>query len=140
MASVAALLVADGQTTPVTHTFSPAKTTSDYVLYENRVSGQYIGYEKLTISMQRPRGPSNQANRNLKYTVKLEAPVLESIGTSDSGLPALPTVAHRPTVEVIFTFSERATKQQRKDMRYLAWGILANAGIGSEIDDLSVPY
>lgn len=140
MAAISSLIIADGQTTPVNKTFEPAKATSDYAMYEDRIGGVYIGYNKLHVSLTRPRGQSKVANRNLKVTVGLECPVLESLGTSDSGLTPPPTVAYRPQVQVTFTFPERCSRQNRVDMRALIRNALSHTAIVDAVDNLALPW
>lgn len=140
MAAVASIYILDGESTPITHTFSPARTTSDRADYENRVGGIYIGYERLTYELIRPKGPSNVANRSLKVRVHIETPVLETVGTSDSGLTPPATVAYRPMAELVFTLPERSTLQQRVNLRTLLKNLLAHASFTDVVDQLAVPF
>lgn len=140
MPAIANIVINDGKTTPVAHTFEPARTASDYAQWEDRVTGSYIGFWKLTQSLMRPKGDPKVANRSLKSMHKIETPVLETLGTSDSGLTPPPTIAHRPFSEVNFNFSERASKQERKDLRVLTIAYLQSTSAIAAIDDLSVSY
>lgn len=140
MPAIANIVINDGQTTPVAHTFSPAKSTSDYSMYEDRVSGTYIGFGRFHLTMVRPKGESKVANRSIKVVVGIEIPVLETLGNSDAGIIPPPTVAHKPMVKVEFTLPERATLQQRKDLRAYMMNALANAVLIDAVDNLSMPY
>lgn len=139
MAVHAQIGLADGKATPVTHIFQPARRSTDFASWEERTSGVYIGYEKLTMSLTRPKGPSKTANRELTVTAKLEMPVLETLGTSDSGLTPPPTVAHRPWVEVIYHLPDRSTAQQRKDLRTMFGALHASSQFQDAIDNFAVP-
>lgn len=140
MPAIANMVINDGQTTPVAHTFQPAKSTADYSMYEDRISGTYIGFGKLHLTMVRPKGESKVANRNLKVVVGIEVPVLETLGNSDAGITPPPTVAHKPMVKVEFTLPERATLQQRKDLRAYVMNAMAHAVIVDAVDNLSMPW
>lgn len=140
MPAISNLVLNDGQATPVAHTFEPARTTADFAQWEDRVSGVYVGFWKLVQQLVRPKGDSKVANRNLKSMHKIETPVMETLGTSDTGLTPPPTIAHRPFVDINFTFSERASKQNRKDLRVLAANYLVSAAAIAAIDDLGSNY
>lgn len=140
MPAVANITQGDGKTTPVQHTFEPARTSADMAMYEDRAATQYIGYNKLSIALKRPTGPSKQATRNISVEVRLETPVLETLGTNDAGMTPAPTVAYRPMVEVRFTLPERSLKQERKDLRVLIAGLLNQAPIYEAIENFSIPY
>jgi hypothetical protein len=116
MAAATAVTINDGLATPVAHTFAPAKTQADYALLEDRSGGSYISYGRLSFELKRPTGPSRSADRSLRLTVRIETPKLETLGTADSGLTPPPTIAYRPTVEVIYTLPERCLLQDRKDL------------------------
>lgn len=140
MPAVSNLNIADGQATPVVHVFEPVKTGADVVHYEDKSSTQYIGFWKLVMQLKRPTGPSNRATRNLEAIIRFETPVLETLGTSDSGFTPAPTVAFRPQVEVRFTLPERCTLQQRKDLRHLLSNLLTATAAADLVENFRVPY
>lgn len=141
MAAIANIVVNDGLATPVAHTFAPAKTQADFALLEDRASGIYIGYNKLTFALTRPSGDAKQANRNLKLSVKLETPKLETVSNNTySGIAPAPTVSYRPTVEMSFVLPERCTLQDRKDLRVLIFNIMSNAAFVAAVDTYELPY
>lgn len=140
MPAIASNGYVDGESTPITHTFDPAKTSSDYALWENRVGGIYVLYEKLAFTLTRPKGPAKQAGRELVFTMRLECPVGEALGTSDSGLTPPATVAYRPWVEVTYHLPDRSTMQQRKNLRSLVSAVHAGTPLQNAVDNFSVPY
>lgn len=139
MSSQASIAIADGAATPVTHTFAGATASNDIAVWEDRVSGQYIGYNRLRFELQRPKGPSNQANRNLRLMIRLETPVLETLGTSDSGFTPPPTVAFRPQAELTFTLPERSTLQQRRDLHTLMKNLFSSAALVNAVEIYDIP-
>lgn len=141
MPAIASIAVQDGEATPVTHTFEPAKTTADYALYEDRDAGIYIGNKKFTMTLDRPTGNGNVGNRNLKLRLKLEVPRLEVLSNSTvSGIAPAPTVAYRHVAELVMTLPERGSKQERINVRALFRNILGHAQVLGAIDDLSIAY
>lgn len=137
MANVAPVTINDGKATPVAHVFNPVENRNGRLVHEDRtVSTSFIGAWKLTHQLVRPTGPAKAANRNLHLTVRVEAPTLETLGTSDSGLTPPPTIAYRLVGEASFTISERASKIERKDIRTLLANALIAAPAVAMVDDL----
>ncbi|DAD51587.1 TPA_asm: coat protein [ssRNA phage Gerhypos.4_17] len=144
MATVTSLVVNDGQATPVAHTFLPAKTTADYALFEDRVSGIYMGFNKWSVLVKRPDqrdADRNARGRNILITQTLEFPQLEIIsGTTASGYVAAPSVAFRPQVEVRWKLPEQCTQQNRADLHALLTGHLTHASNKAVIVSLDMFY
>jgi len=140
MAQIANIVVNDGKATPVAHTFAPAKALADYALFEDRAGGIYVGYNKLTYTLTRPKGEAT-SNRNLKLMIKLETPVMETISNSTySGIPPAPQVAYRPVVEVMLTLPERSTIADRKDLLALMKNVLSNAATTLAVEQYELPW
>lgn len=141
MSAIANIIINDGLATPVAHTFAPAKTQADSALLEDRSSGIYIGYNKLSLTLVRPTGPSNGANRNLKLSIKIETPKMEVVSNNTySGIAPAPTVSYRPVAEVMVTFPERCSLQDRKDLRSYLLGALANSFVIDSFEKYELPY
>jgi hypothetical protein len=141
MGAIANIVINDGQGTPVAHTFAPAKTEADYALLEDRSAGIYIGFNKLTFSLTRPNGPSQQATRNLKLSIKIETPKLEVVSNSTvSGISPAPTISYRPVVELVATFPERSSLQDRKDLQAYIKNVLSNAFVTDAFEKFELPY
>jgi hypothetical protein len=141
MAQIANIVINDGQGTPVAHTFAPAKALADYALLEDRVAGVYIGYNKLTFTLARPVGPSKEATRNLKLSIKIETPKLEVVSNSTiSGIAPAATISYRPVVELIATIPERCTLQDRKDLQAYIKNVLSNTFVTDAFEKYELPY
>lgn len=141
MAAIGNIVINDGQGTPVAHTFSPARTSADSALLEDRIAGVYIGYNKLTFDLQRPKGNSNGATRNLKLVVRIETPKLENVTNSTvSGIAPVPTVSYRPFVELTAVFPERSSLQDRKDLQAYVKNALSNAFVTDAFEKFELPY
>lgn len=141
MAAIANIVINDGQGTPVAHTFAPAKTQADMALLEDRTAGIYIGYNKLTFALMRPVGASKEATRNLKLSIKIETPKLETVSNHTvSGIAPAPTISYRPVVELIATFPERCSLQDRKDLQAYIKNVLANSFVTDAFEKYELPY
>lgn len=141
MPAVANITINDGQATPVSHVFEPVRTGPDYAHFEDKSTTQYIGFWKLQLALKRPQGQSKSASRNLEATVRIETPILETLGTADSGFTPAPTVAYRPMAEIRFVLPERSSLQQRKDVRVLLTNALMGTSVVADlVDNLRVPY
>lgn len=132
------LTLNDGKSTPIAHAFEHARATADQSWWEDRSPSQYIGWWKIWHALVRPKGNSNVANRSLHSKHRIEIPVLETLGTADTGLLPAPTLAHRLSVDVDFTFSERSLEGDRKDLRVILIAYLQSAAGIAAIDKLAV--
>jgi len=141
MGQIANIVINDGQATPVAHTFAPAKALADYALLEDRTAGIYVGYNKLTFSLQRPTGSAQSATRNLKLSIKIETPKLEVVSNNTvSGIAPAPTVSYRPVAELVVTFPERCSLQDRKDLQAYIKNLLANTFATDAFEKYELPY
>lgn len=141
MAAIANIVINDGQGTPVAHTFAPAKAEADYALLEDRSAGIYIGFNKLVFNLSRPKGNAQAGTRNLKLSIKIETPKMEVVSNSTvSGIAPAPTVSYRPVCELITTFPERCSLQDRKDLQAFIKNVLANAFVTSAFESYELPY
>lgn len=142
MSAIANIVLNDAQATPVAHTFAPAKTPVDGALWEDRSASQYIGYNKLSMSISRPTGViKDGANRNLKLHIKLETPKLENVTNSTvSGIAPAPTVSYRPVAELVATLPERCSLQDRKDLQKYLQQLMTNSFVTSLFENYEVAY
>lgn len=140
MSAIANIVINDGQGTPVAHTFAPGKTGSDFALLEDRAAGVYIGYNKLVFELSRPKGAANAATRNLKLSIRIETPKMETLGNNSAGITPPPTVSYRPVVELHATFPERCSLQDRKDLQAFIKNALSNAFVTDAFEKYELPY
>jgi len=139
MSAIAAIVINDGLATPVAHTFAPAKSDSDYSLHEDRSSGIYVGFNKLTLNLTRPSGKPG-AGRNLKLSIRIETPKLETLATGSSGFTPAPTVSYRPQAEITFTFPERCSLQDRKDLQAYVKNLMSHQVVTDAVGNYELPY
>lgn len=137
MAQIGNIVINDGATTPVAHTFIPVRvsggTTAEY--RENQSGLPLVGQGQMSISVRTLKSGVMQCH------VQVATPALEQItGNNTNGYTASPKVAYTPLGGVTFNFDPRSTTQQRKDVRTLIINALANAQVVDAVDNLNPPY
>lgn len=141
MAQIANIAINDGQGTPVSHVFAPAKAIADEAQFEDRAAGIYIGYNKLVLKLERPQGDSRSATRNLKLRLRIETPKMETVSNSSvSGIAPAPTVSYRPMVEMVATLPERCSLQDRKDLQAFLKNVLSNSFVTDAFEKYELAY
>lgn len=147
MPNLANIVLADAQATPVNHTFVPAgreKDTGKYLFEDTSSAANPLGWWRLKVRLQKPGTPvigskSDQTRTN-KVLIELFEPVMETLGTNDAGLLALPQVAFVPVARVDFLMHERSTLQNRKDLRKMIVGAINDALVTQVIENLNDFY
>lgn len=149
MPAIAAIVLANGESTPVNHTFDPigrnAKT--DVFAFEDRSprvsSSSALGYPRLTLQTKRDSelipGASSK-NLVSRVTLTLALPQLETLGTSDNGLTPAPTIAYVDRCKIEFILSGRDVLADRKDVLAFAKNALGHATIVDLIHNNSALY
>jgi len=127
MTAIAALTLADGQATPVNHTFSPVNIDAGGVArWADRSSGIAIGFPVISQSLRNP----TKGSRNYRMTAKVQLPVLEvtSPGTA-TGIQPAPTKAYDLLATIELVLPERSTLAQRNDLLAYVKNLLANPAV-----------
>lgn len=121
MTAFAALVLADGQATPVNHTFDKKKvgdgsdSNSILAMWEDRVSGVQLGFNKISQMLRFP-GTTKGASRSTKVSVKIQVPVMEVVSNSTvSGIAPAPTIAYQNLVSIEVVLPERSSLASRAD-------------------------
>lgn len=142
MAVRTAIVLPDAQATPVNHTFSPGEVTAGQATFEDRSASQYIGMNKIVLTLRRPTGPvTDVANRNLKIGIRVETPKLETVSNNTvSGIAPAPTVSYRPVFDLQVTYPERCALQDRKDLRKFMIGLLADPQVIELLESYGLPW
>lgn len=141
MPAIAAIVLKDGQATPVDHTFSPVRVDATSVAkYADRSGGIAIGYPILTMQVRDPVG-NNSKSRVYKVTLKVWAPVLEATAPSTAtGIQPAPMVAYTQSCTVEFLLPERSTRLNRQDILAYAKNLLAHPVVAAAVADLEPVY
>jgi hypothetical protein len=131
MPSNTSITIKDGASTPVDHVFSPTRIDANNIAtFQERVSGVPIGYPTITWSLRAP----TKGSSTYKVTGKLTQPKV--IDVTDTSGKTVKTVDYVNLATVDFVFSEKSTKQERKDLRILMSNLLINATMAASSDDL----
>lgn len=136
MAAVANIVLADGQGTPVNHTFVPTQVSPDLVTYHDKATGIAAGYPRVTIG----RRLASRENSNVKTSSRVYLPVLETVATASSGFTPGPTVAYSLAGNVDVAIPDRATAAERADLYAYLKNLVAHAVFGSAVKDMDFPY
>lgn len=124
MSAMTDLLIKDDTvTTPVEFTLVPVTDTPNPVWRASVANVPIDGQVKLTLTSDPVK------NGGTKMTVKLEVPVLETLGASgtSAGYVAPPRVAYVTTCIFTMFSDKRSTTQNRADALKMAVGVLQGA-------------
>lgn len=138
MTAIASIVLADGQATPVNHTFAPVTIDrAGIAIYNDRASGIALGYPQLTLFVRQPV----KGSRAVKVVGKVVTPILEVTSPSTAtGIQPAPTKAYDLLFNFDFVLPERSTLLQRKDILAFAKNLLANANITSAVESGEAIY
>jgi hypothetical protein len=144
MPAAANIVLADAQATPVNHTFVPlgpdAKDASKF-WFEDQSAASPIGYWRISVTLKRPPpalvGNASDATRVCRAKVELFEPVLETVSNSTvSGIVPAPTLSYVPRSFTDIVMPERSSLQNRKDLRKMTAGALADTNVIAVIETL----
>jgi hypothetical protein len=125
------IAIADGAATPVTHTFTPAGIVGVVATWKERIA---VGIAKffpyITGQLKEPTGGSQV------YRVKFSIVQPKSV----TGTDGVVKEDYRNSANIEYIFNERATEQERKDLRVLVGNSQLNATIISMIEKLEPAY
>jgi len=106
MPQLASLVLTDRAATPVNHTFAPRDIVGNVATVEES-TGVPIGNNRVSVSLTR-----NQSGR-YKATLKGSFPVVQ---TQTINGVSNPTVVRTAYFDLLFTFADNSTEQERKDV------------------------
>lgn len=136
------IVLADAQATPVNHTFVPVGRIGDLFWFEDQSQANAIGFWKISIQSTRPPGAvtgSSSKDRTFRVKLGLHEPVLETLSNSTiSGILPAPTVSYIPRGFVEFVLPERASLQNRKDIRKMLGLLCSDTQVIAAVENLTV--
>lgn len=138
MTSLAIISLADGQTTPVVHTFSPVSVDAAGVAkLVDRSGGIAIGFPTLTMSVRSP----SKGSKNYRVLAKIVQPTLEVTSPSTgTGIQPAPTKAYDLLGTIEFVLPERSTAAERKNIYAYVKNLMANANLSNAVETFETIY
>lgn len=143
MPAVNNVVINDGATTPVAHTFSPLGRDTKGVMWFEQTSPvpvSPLGAKRIGYRQVRSTDPKGALASMSKVTVTMSVPTLEVLGNSATGITPPPTLAYVELCRLEFSLAERSTTQERKDLRSLLGNFVAHAMIIAAVDTLQPTY
>lgn len=132
MAARTTIVLADGQGTPVNHSFTPTQDAKGGVsVFQDKVGGIPSGYPLLLLKFDEPPayvpGQRMSGNRIYKSDVRIIVPTLETVSNNSAGYTPAPVPAYACMYRIQSFIPERANTQERKNTRAFAKNWLAHA-------------
>lgn len=130
--NMTAIILNDGQATPVAHTFSPASNGADGLSrWQDREhnSGVSIGFSTMTYSVREPIKPGGPSRVKLTISV----PKLDTT-------TVVPTLIGSGAASMEFIFPGSYTLQDRKDLRAFLVNACQISALGDNINEMQRPY
>lgn len=128
MPALAPITILDGASTPANHVFTPVTTSGFQAELVNR---QVVPALNETLITQVRPPVSGNGTYKVRYVLRVPtAKVVEGAQVVD----------FIDTVDITINTNERATKQQRKNLRVLAANLLLNATVVQMVEDLEPQY
>lgn len=143
MPAASNIVINDGATTPVSHTFTPIGKDDKGVLWFEQTTPaptNILGAKKIGYKQVRNLSAGKVLNASSKLTVSLMLPTIETMSVSDGGFVPAPQLAYAEKARVELDLADRSTKQERKDTRVLTSNLLASSQLVTAVDDLQPMY
>lgn len=139
------IVLADALATPVNHTFVPLGPDKDGVFwFEDQSAASPVGYWRISYQLKRPptaAAGQNSAQRNYRAVIGLHEPILENVTNNTvSGIAPAPTVSYIPRGFTEYVMPERASLQNRKDLRKMTYNLLNETQLIALVENLVTPY
>lgn len=143
MPQVAPIVINDGASTPVAHTFSPIGKDEKGVFWFEQTSpapASVLGAKRIGYKQARVYNSQKQLTGTTKCVYTLMIPTLETISNSSAGILPPPTLAYTEKGRVEFELAERSSAQERKDTRVLFMNLLGHAMAIANLDTMLPSY
>lgn len=129
MPQAGSIAIADGQSTPVNHTFTPKKLQDGILAYFEEASGIPAARLNLTVSVRPPVGTGQMYRATVSFAVPAVAVV-----------NGIQTVDHTNRVNMEFLVHQNSTDAEMKNLFAFAKNGLGNSQIAEAVTTLSPFY
>lgn len=143
MPQSANIVINDGATTPVAHTFSPIGKDDKGVQWFEQTTPAPVnpmGAKRISYTQTRVLNPDKQLTGASRVVYALWIPTLETLGNNSAGILPPPSLAYSEKARVEYSLAERSTTQERKDTRVLTLNLLSHAMAIANVDTLQPSY
>jgi len=139
------IVLADAQGTPVNHTFVPLGPDKDGVFwFEDQSQASPVGYWRISYQLKRPPAAAagqSSSQRTYRAVIGLHEPSLENVTNNTvSGIAPAPTISYIPRSFTEYVMPERASLQNRKDLRKMNYNLQNETQLVSLVETLVTPY
>jgi len=134
MSSLSDLVLADGQTTPVNHTFvgyQPQNATNP-AIWQNSEASTPAGFRRLTLSVSQPK----KAGAPYKVRMVISDPVLASIPVGCCVDTNIPQVSYVDFFDATFSLAYSSTLANRKDILAYAKNFMGLSVVSTAVQNL----
>lgn len=137
------IVLPDAQATPANRTFVPiGRDKNDTFWFEDQSATNAIGYWKISVELKRPSSPAagtpSDGKRVIRAKISLNEPILETVTNATvSGISPAPTVSYVPRAFAEIVMPERATIQNRKDLRKMMAALLVDTQVVSVVENFA---
>lgn len=136
MAAIADIVIADGASSPVNHTFNPVSRDVNLAKYKDKSGGITVGYPTLELTDRWQDGSTG----SYKMTWKLSVPTLATTApTTSTGIQPAPTVGFTCWATGSFTIPNQASLQNKKDLYAFAKNLINNSLMKAIVEQQDFP-
>jgi len=135
MSTQADLQLYDGQSTPVLKTFSARGADLNLAVWKDVSGGIGIGLPSVTLSYRETDG----TNGAYRVEGRITIPVLETLSGGADGYAASPKVAYKMFGKIELIAPNRATLQNRKDLKAFIANLMDHAVMSGTFQDFNPP-
>lgn len=134
MSTLADIVLADGQTTPVNHTFVgyQPQNGSSPALWQNTEAASPVGWRRITLSVTQPKAVSG----SVKIRIVISDPVLAVTPSGCCVDANIPKVSYTDFFDATFSVPYSSTLQNRKDILAYAKNFLSQSIVTSALQNL----
>lgn len=129
MPAIGNIAIADAETSPVTHTFSPVTTNGSLAKLANRTASIPAGFEQLQIDLKQPKTSLGAYQLVAGFNDPVEATVDGQV-----------VVVRNNSALLTINLSQQSTAQERKNTLKLMANLLAHATVVTVVENLEPIY
>lgn len=133
MPAIGSLTLADGQVSPVNHTYAPVSTTGSKATWAERVATGQAFWPMLTNEVVFPTSKDQKSSKPITVRVTFYYPV----GVTENGVTSLD---HFSSVTTNFYFAPTSSEAERKDIVALYLNNMSNSTVKTSISSLEPFY